>query len=53
MRVYMAELIKLVKQEEQRQLFKKLFTGLIEISDFIKKFFYYLVDSNYTIKKVL
>jgi hypothetical protein len=51
MRVHIAELVELVKQEEQRQLFKELSTGLIEISNLTEESFCCLIDSNYIIKK--
>jgi hypothetical protein len=47
----MAELVELVEQEEQKQLFKELSTGLIEVPNLTEESFYCLTDDNYTIKE--
>ena len=47
----MAELVELIKQKEQKELINKLPTGLVKILNLIKESFYYLVNSNYIIKK--
>ena len=51
MRIHIAELIKLVKQEEQKQLINKLPTRLIEILNLTEESFCCLVDGNYTMEK--
>ena len=51
MRIHIAELIKLVKQEEQKQLINKLPTRLVKILDLTEKSFCRLVNGNYTIEK--
>ena len=51
MRIYIVELVELVKQEERKQLINKLSTRLVKILDLIKESFYRLVDGDYTIKE--
>ena len=51
MRIYMAELVELVKQEEHRQLLEELPTGLIEVPNLSEESFRRLVEGNYTIEE--
>ena len=51
MRIYMAELVKLIEQKERKQLIDKLPTGLVKILDLIEESFRRLVNSNYIIEK--
>jgi hypothetical protein len=51
MRIHIAELIKLVKQEEQKQLINKLPTRLVKILDLIKESFRHLVNGNYIMEE--
>jgi hypothetical protein len=50
-RIYIAELVELVEQEERKQLINKLLTGLVKILDLIKESFCCLVNGNYIIKE--
>ena len=50
-RIYIAELIELVEQEEWKQLIDKLPTRLVKIPDLIEESFRRLVDSNYIIEE--
>ena len=51
MRIHIAKLIKLVKQEEHQQLLKELPIGLIEVLNLLERSFRWLVEGNYIIKK--
>ena len=51
MRIHIAELIELIKQEERKQLIDELPTKLVKILDLTEESFYYLVNSNYIIKE--
>ena len=50
-KVYIVELIELVKQEEHRQLLKELPIGLVEVPNLLEKSFCWLVEGNYTIEE--
>src|SRR5271170_4440967 len=51
MRIYMAELVELVKQEEHRQLLKELPIGLIEVPNLLERSFRRLVEGDYTMEE--
>ena len=50
-KIYIAELIELIKQEKQKQLIDELPTRLVKILDLTEESFYYLVNGNYIIKE--
>ena len=50
-RIYIVELIKLVKQEKHQQLFKELPTGLVKILNLLERSFRWLVEGNYIIEE--
>ena len=50
-KIYIAELIKLVKQEKQKQLIDKLPTKLVKILNLTEKSFHYLINSDYIMEK--
>ena len=50
-KIYIIELIKLIKQKEHQQLLKKLPIGLVEVLNLLKRSFRRLVEGNYTIKE--
>ena len=51
MRIHIAKLIELVKQEEYQQLLKELPIGLIKVLNLLKRSFRRLVEGNYIIKE--
>jgi hypothetical protein len=51
MRIYIAELVELVEQKEQKQLIDKLPTKLVKILDLTEESFRHLVNGNYIIEK--
>jgi hypothetical protein len=51
MRIYIAELVKLVKQEKHQQLLKELPIGLIEVPNLLERSFRQLVEGNYIIEE--
>jgi hypothetical protein len=51
MRIYIAELVELVKQEEYWQLLKKLPIGLIKVLNLLERSFHWLVEGNYIIEE--
>ena len=50
-RIYIAKLVELVKQEEHQQLLKELPIGLIKVPNLSEKSFRQLVEGNYTIEE--
>jgi len=50
-RIYIAELVELVKQEEYQQLLKELPIGLIEVPNLSERSFHQLVEGNYIIEE--
>jgi hypothetical protein len=51
MRIHMAELVELVKQEEHRQLLEELPTGLLEVPNLSEESFRRLVEGDYTMEE--
>ena len=50
-RIYIAELVELVKQDKHQQLLKELPIGLIEVLNLLERSFCRLIEGNYTIKE--